>query len=452
MRDELLRSVIHGLSAAGQRGHAIIRYFQDGWLRQQVLHAAAHSPFYRQTFADHQVDPRKLRGAGDLPALGFFTYPKDLQAAPYRFLAVPRERILYTMSSTGTTGEPKIIFLTPFDWRMIVGTVANGLVLLGVSRTDVAQILFCFGNPAWMTGNVVQAGLERVQAFVLPTGNGAPVAKQIETMRRFGATVLLGTPSYLRRLTTEAAASGDLRSLGIRVIRLGAEPWAEELRGWLQEAWGAQVYDSYGMMELGSAAAGECLVQVGMHVSPFVLVEVVNPQTGQPLPRGKVGELVYTTVLRQGSPLLRYRSGDLGYLFPDEPCLCQQLPTERISRIVGRTDDMLFLGSGENLYPAQVEQALAGIPELLDFQVVITREGYRDRLCVRAEPAGPANGLGQAIIERLYQHISFLEYDIHQSETIAPLAVELLPPGALLAESPAKLRRLVDRRQEPRSR
>jgi phenylacetate-coenzyme A ligase PaaK-like adenylate-forming protein len=113
---------------------------------------------------------------------------------------------------------------------------------------------------------------------------------------------------------------------------------------------------------------------------------------------------------------------------------------------VGRADDMLFLGSGENLYPAQVEQALAGIPELLDFQVVITRDGYRDRLCVRAEPVRPADGLSQVIVEHLYQHISFLEYDIHQSETIAPLAVELLPPGALLAESPAKLRRLVDRR------
>jgi len=446
MRDEAIRAAVRGLATAGHGGRALLRNLQDGWVRRTVRHAAAHSPFYRQRFAEHRADPGRIRGAGDLPSLGFFTAPADVQADPYRFLAVPRGQILYAMSSTGTTGAPKIIFLTPYDWRTIVATVANGLVLLGVGRTDVAQILFCFGNPAWMTGNVVQAGLERMQAFVVPTGNGAPVAKQLETMRRFGATVLLGTPSYLRRLTAEAAALGDLRDLGVRVIRLGAEPWTEELRAVLQDAWGAQVYDSYGMMELGSAAAGECREQNGLHVSPFLLVEVVNPQTGQPLPRGQVGELVYTTLLRQGSPLLRYRSGDLGYLLPDEPCPCRQLPTERISRIVGRADDMLFLGSGENLYPAQVEQALAGIPELLDFQVVITRDGYRDRLCVRAEPVGPADGLGQVIVEHLYQHISFLEYDIHQSETIAPLAVELLPPGALLAESPAKLRRLVDRR------
>jgi phenylacetate-CoA ligase len=455
MNDRWIRDIFRGLSS--ERGRRLLHSYQDTLLRRQIRHAAADSPFYRRKFAEHGIDPASIHGIADLASLPFFTRPADLLADPYDFLSIPREDILYAMSSSGTTGNPKIVFLSREDWNVTIRTVANGFAMMGVTPADVAQILFCFGTPAWMTGNVLLGGLERLGAFCLPTGNSESVSKQIQSMRRFGSTMLLGTPSYLHRLTEEGSTLCNLRELGIRLIRLGAEPWSETLRATLKEAWGAEVYDSYGMMELASVGAAECKALSGMHLTPYLAVEVVDPATGRPLPRGQLGELVFTTLLRRGSPLLRYRSGDLGYLMPDEMCPCGELPTDRISRIVGRADDMFFLGSGENVFPMQIESALLKVNGLSDFQVVIEKDGYRDRLQVRAETANRVNGndhhdhdhehgFTQAIRQALYAGLPFLEYEIHSSQTVAPLEVQYLIPGTIHAESPVKLRRVVDRR------
>ena len=454
--DAVLISLIHSLSdshlrkivgsMASERGRRVMRRFQDAMLRQEVVHAAAHSPFYRQKFAERGVAPRAIRRASDLAALDFFTYPSDLVADPYRFLAVPKEEIVYAMSSSGTTGKSKIVFLSKRDWVSSVRAGGIAMVMMGVTAADVAQILFCSGSPNWMTGTLLQGGLERVGAFVLPAGNSVPIAKQIEMMQMFGTTILLGTPSYVHRLTEEGRKLCELRSLGVRLIRLGAEPWSESLRAFLQDAWGAEVYDSYGMMELGAGGAGECRALCGLHLSPYLLVEVVDPRSGEPLSRGELGELVFTTLYRQGSPLLRYRSGDLARLLPDELCPCGELATDRISRIVGRTDDMLFLGSGENVFPAQIETALMGVEGLTGFQVIIDKVGYRDWLRIRAEALAPSDDLKQTIERRLSEGLTYLQHEIHQSQLIAPLEIEFLESGTLQRESPIKVRRLVDRR------
>jgi phenylacetate-CoA ligase len=430
----------------GPTGRRLVRGYQGRLLRRLVQHACQNSLFYRSKVAEAGSDPSTIRSAADLPRLGFFTLPTDLQADPFRFLAVPREQLFYVMSSSGTTGEPKIVFFTRQDWEINTRIVSSGFRLLGVRPSDVAQILFAYGNPSWPTGDVVQRGLEQLGVFVVPMGNAAPVAKQIATMRRFGTTMLIGTPSYIHRLTEEGAALCDLRSLGIRLIRLGAEPWSEALRCRLAEAWGAEVYDAYGMVELAVAGAGECPAFNGLHLSPYVLVEVVDPKTGQPVPRGELGELVFTTLLRQATPLLRYRSGDLGRLLPDERCSCGVLPTERIDRIAGRVDDMLFLGTGENIFPAQLEAALTGVPGLIGFQVIVEKDTYRDRLRVRVEAAAPSAELAEAIRQALYAGVSFLYHDIVHTQTIEPVQVEFLTPGSLQRESPIKIRTVVDRR------
>lgn len=446
MQDAWLRTIYGSLS--GDRGRRMLHSYQDWLLRRQLAYAAAKSPFYRSKFAQWQIDPRRIRAAADLPCLDFFTTPAELQADPFQFLAVPRQEILYAISSSGTNGEPKIVFLTRNDWDLVVRLVSNALIMLGMTSADVAQILFCFGSPAWMTGSIVQAALERVGTFVLPTGNALPVHKQIAAIRRFGSTALFGTPSYLHRLTVEGAELCDLRSLGVRLIRLGAEPSSDALRAGLRDAWGAEVYDTYGMMELGSAGASECRALAGLHLSPYLLAEVVDPRTGQPLPPGSPGELVFTSLAREGSPLLRYRSGDIGCLLPDQPCACGQVPTDRISRIQGRADDMFFLGSGENVFPIQIEAALTGLEGLYGFQAVIAKEGYRDRVRVRAEAASPSDQLAEAIRRRLYDGLSFLYHDIYQSQTVAPLEIEFVPPGTLHQEAPVKARRVLDLRED----
>jgi phenylacetate-CoA ligase len=411
-----------------------------------MRHVAAHSPFYRRKFAELGLDPGAVRSQDDLPYLGFYTFPADIRADPFQFLSVPRRDVLYAMSSSGTTGKSKIIFFSKRDWTVIVRIVGNGLTMLGATQDDVAQIMFSYGNPSWPTGSLMQGGLERLGAFIVPAGNSVPIDQQFALMERFGTTMLFGTPSYMHRLTQEGQARRDLRALGVRLIRLGAEPWSEALRSYLQEAWGAAVYDAYGMIELGAVGAGECSEHNGLHLSPYVLVEVVDPQTGELLPRGELGELVFTTLLQQASPFLRYRSGDLGRLLPDELCPCLQLPTDRLSRIVGRADDMLFLGSGENAFPAQFDTALIGLEGLSGYQVVVDKRNHMDLITIRAEATAPGEPLKQEIARRLYDALAFLDHEIHQSQTIAPLRVEFLEPGCLQEESTTKVRRLVDRR------
>jgi len=444
MKDTSYRTLYRNLTT--RRGRRLLHAYQDALLRQQLEYTAQNSPFYRAKFRELGLNPKSVRRVADLPMLGFFTFPGELRADPSRFLAIPREQAVAAITSSGTTGKAKIVYFSSRDWSAIHAVISVGLSLMGVRPSDVAQILFAYGNPSWSAGHLTRVGLERLGVLTLAAGNALSVDQQIEMMQTFGTTVLFSTPSYLHRLTVEASKQYDLPSLGIRLIRLGVEPWSEALRSFLHEAWGADIYDSYGMIELGSAGAGECRAQSGLHVSPYVLVEVVDPKTGELLPRGDLGELVYTTVRRQGTPLLRYRSGDLGRLMPDEPCPCGEVPTDRISRIAGRTDDMLFLGTGENTFPAQFEAALTSIEGLTGFQVVIDKAGYRDRLRVRAEVLGPSEGLDDKIRERLYESLAFLHHDIHESAVIAPLEIEFLAPGTLQGETPIKIRQVVDLR------
>jgi phenylacetate-CoA ligase len=444
LRDSAYTTVYRHL--ATRRGRRLLHEYQDALLRQQVTYTARNSPFYREKFQQLGINPKSVRGAADLPKLGFFTFPHELRANPSQFLAIPRAEAVAAVPSSGTTGKAKIVYFSSRDWIAVQGTISVGLSIMGVRSSDVAQILFAYGNPAWPTGHLTQNGLERLKVLTLAAGNALSVDRQIEMMQTFGTTLLFSTPSYLHRLTVEACQKYDLRSLGVRLIRLGTEPWPEALRAYLQDAWGAQVYDAYGMIELGVAGAGECRALAGMHLSPYVLAEVVDPTTGALLPPGELGELVYTTVHRQATPLLRYRSGDLGRLLPDEPCPCGEVPTDRISRIEGRTDDMLLLGTGENTFPSQFEAALAPIEGVTGFQVVIDKAGYQDRLRVRVEILEPPAGLGQVIHERLYESVDFLYHDIYRSGAIAPLEIEFLRPGTLESETTAKVRRVVDRR------
>jgi phenylacetate-CoA ligase len=213
------------------------------------------------------------------------------------------------------------------------------------------------------------------------------------------------------------------------------------------DAWGAKVYDSYGMIELGAAGGGECSVLDGIHLSPYLITEVVDPETGENLPQGEIGEMVFTLVKREGTQLIRYRSGDMAKLMPDDVCSCRELPTDRISRILGRVDDMLFLGTGENTYPSQFEDALVGMDGVTAFQVVIDKQGYKDVLTLRLETDNRTEAFKNEVYKRLTGELSFLVHEIEHSKAVAPLEFEFLDKGTLNQESPIKVRHLVDRRE-----
>ena len=444
MRDKFIQKIYSAMT--NDRGRRFLQNAQNRWLRRQLKFTFNNCSFYREKFSELGIDYKSIRTVSDLADTGFFTYPDDIREEPFRFLAVPLEEILYPMSSSGTTGKAKIILLTPADWKVATGIVSNGMSLMGMTKADVAQILYCYGTPSWPTGSLIQSGLERLGTFIIPTGNSMPIKKQIEIMRQFGTTALFGTPSYIHRLTEEASKFIDLRSLKVRLIRLGAEPWSETLRKYLMDAWDAKVSDSYGMIELAGVGGSECSVQDGIHISPYLITEVIDPKTGENLPRGEVGELVFTLVFREGTQLIRYRSGDMAKLMPDEICSCKELPTERISRILGRVDDMLFLGTGENTYPSQFEDALVGMDGLTAFQVVINKHGYKDVLTLRLETDNRTEKFKKDVYDRLTEVLPFLQHEIEHSKAVAPLEFEFLDKGILHQESPIKIRHLVDRR------
>ncbi|MCX6555410.1 MAG: AMP-binding protein, partial [Candidatus Aminicenantes bacterium] len=271
---------------------------------------------------------------------------------------------------------------------------------------------------------------------------------QVDAIRTFGSKVLFSTPSYLNRVTAETSARVDLSGLGVESIYVFGEASSFALRDWLEEAWRAKVYDGYGMMEFGAAIAGECPAQSGMHLDLHLIVEVIDPQTGQVLPPGREGELVFTSLGRQATPLLRYRSGDVGRLLPGDPCPCRMIPTPRLDHVRGRIDHKISLGTGESFYPESFDRVMVAVPGILEYQVIIDKEGYRDRIAVMVETHSPSAELAQQIVERFYKENPALHYDTYGSKTVAELRVEFVKPGAWVRDYRAKAQRLVDRRKE----
>lgn len=427
------------------RRSAVIKY-QNHLLRKTMKYVYENSPFYRSRFKERGIKYDDISRKEDLTKLQFFTIPQHIQADPFQFLAVPREEIQYMMSTAGTAGKPKVIFYTKNDMSKLVENMVRGLDFLGVSKKDVAQICYCYGQPFWLVGPTLQRGLEEAGCFIIPSGNQGRVEGQIELMTTYGTTLLFGTPSFIHRLTEEGRKIVDLRSLKIRMITLGAEPFSESFREYLEKNWDAKVYDSYGLAEMGYLVAGECSAQNGLHTVADTLVEIVDPKTGEVVEYGEVGELVFTTLSRQGVPLIRYRSGDISRFLNDETCDCG-IPTDKIARIKGRVDDMTFLGTGENVFPVQFDEALLPLSGVLGYQLIIDKEGYKDALYFNVETDAPSEELRQKIVERLYR-VPFLNYDITASKTIAEPVIKFVKPGELLGNDSIKAKRFIDERFE----
>ena len=411
-------------------------------LRRTVKYAYERSEFYRQAFRERGIKPSDIRSASDLTKIPFTT-PLDLQRDPYSFLAVPREKIARVFTSGGTTGSPKKIFYSKRDVENIAQINAIGLSMLGIKETDTIQIMLSYGRPSWIGGAITEMGGQKLRATVIASGDTLSTEEQIQTIKELGSTVLVGYPPYLHRVTEEASNNEDLTQLGIHTIILGAQPWPESLRKYLQEKWNSKVYDAYGLTEIGGVA-GECRIQNGLHINEFdLLPEIVDPSTGERLEYGEEGELVFTTLNREGMPLLRYRTHDLSY-FIEEPCGCG-LNTLRIGRIPGRTDDMAKVGTGEFIFPNMFDQVILNLEGILDYQIVLEKEGFKDKIIVKAEADEKTERMKQKLFDALLQ-VSPIARDVEVTQTIATPEVVLLKPGTLKKASEIKVRKIIDRR------
>ncbi len=352
-------------------------------LRAIVDYCFHNSRFYRAKLKEAKIYPQDIRSLEDITKIPF-TMKEDLRDNyPYGMLAVPREEVVRIHASSGTTGKPTIVAYTRRDIDNWAELMARVLTCAGVTKQDTIQLIY---NYAFFTGGLgFHYGAERIGAAVIPSGVGNS-EKQLLTMRDLGTTAFSSTPSYALYLAEFAREQGiDVSEFSLRVGIFGAEPWSEEMRRRIEEAYGIKAYDNYGLSELcGPGVAVECEAREGLHVwADHFIMEVIDPESGEVLEPGEKGELVFTTLTREAMPLLRYRTRDISMLI-DEPCECGRTHP-RIARLMGRSDDMLIV-RGVNVFPSQVEHVLLQFPEVAEhYQIVVDRRRSMDVLMVKVE-------------------------------------------------------------------
>ncbi|MCF8033955.1 MAG: phenylacetate--CoA ligase [Desulfarculaceae bacterium] len=393
---------------------------------RRVLKQARRSPFYAQALAG--LDERDLtrpEQAASLP----FTVKQDLRDHfPYGFLAAPKSQVVRLHASSGTTGNPTAVLHSKSDLRDWANLLARGLYMAGVRPGDVLQNLTGYG--LFSGGLGMHYGAERLGSMVIPAGAGNS-RRQIALMRQFGTTVMHIIPSYAFRLAAAFGQQGlDPRGdNSLRIAVIGAEPHSEQARQRIEELFGVKAYNNYGLSELnGPGVAFECQEQNGLHLwEDAFLLEVVDPETLEPVPEGRVGELVLTTLNRKAMPLIRYRTRDLAAVLPG-PCPCGRTH-RRISRIAGRSDDM-FIIKGVNVYPMQVESVLMGLEAVGNNYLIVLQGGEAGAsMTLKAELAAGMAGMNSEDREGLARRIAGLLRD----EILVTPKVELVDPGSLPA-------------------
>ncbi len=405
---------------------------------KDTLRRAARSPFYRERLQEAGLSPETLKSLEDIRRLPFTT-KDDLRSRGQEMLTVPLTECVRLHASSGTTGQATVIYYTRKDIETWADLLARSMYMTGVRPGDVFQNMMGYGL---FTGGLgFHYGSERLGALTIPAGAGNS-RRQVQLMQQFRTTVIHIIPSYaLYLLNTFAELGVDPRDLPLRIAFIGAEPHTEDMRRRIEAAYGLRAYNSYGLSEMnGPGVAFECPEQNGMHVwEDAYLLEVIDPETLEPVPPGTVGELVFTNLTREGMPLLRYRSRDLAS-FDDAPCPCGR-PHRRISRIQGRTDDMIII-KGVNIFPMQIEKVLMALPEVhTNYLVELTRENFNDQMHVKVE-------VQESFFKEDLKYLAALRKRLTEalkSELLVTPIVELVEPNTLPV-SEGKAVRIVDRR------
>jgi phenylacetate-CoA ligase len=408
----------------------------------ETLEKVKRSVHYRRRFAETGLQTEAIRSLADLQRLPLTTKEDLREQWPYGFLACSRDEIVRMHSSSGTTGRATVIFHTTNDLAAWTELLARSMYMTGMRRSDVFQNMMTYGL---FTGGLgFHYGAEKLGALVIPAGSGNS-KRQIQLMRDFETTAVHIIPSYALHLTTVFSELGvdPRRDTKVRIAFLGAEPHSEKMRRKIEEFYGFRAFNSYGLSEMnGPGVAFECPEQNGMHIwEDNYLVEIIDPKTLAPVPDGQEGELVLTTLCREGMPILRYRTKDLTRILPGD-CPCGRTH-RRIERITGRTDDMMIL-KGVNIFPIQIEKKLMEIPGVgNNFLIVLDRAEFNDHMTIKVEIAKEfflgdlkqLEALRRQIVEEL------------KSDILITPKVDLLEPDSL-PKSEGKAIRVVDNRKD----
>jgi phenylacetate-CoA ligase len=410
-------------------------------LKNLVETLYARVPFYRNKMQDMKVTPKDIHSLSDIEKLPFTSKDDLRENYPFGLRASAHERIVEVHLSSGTTGKPVVNEYTIKDidiWRQ---AMARTMAAAGCTSNDIVQN--CYGYGLFTGGAGAHYGALTIGAEVLPMSSGN-TERQLMVLRDFGSTMLTSTPSYALYLAEEAAEAGiDLKTLPISKGCFGAEPWSENMRVEIEERFNMKAYDIYGLTEIiGPGVAFECEAQQGLHVNEdFFYPEIIDPATGKVLPPGEKGELVFTTITREGTPLLRYRTRDITS-FITEPCSCGRT-TIRMRRLFGRTDDMLII-RGVNVFPSQIEQALIEIegtePQYL---IIVSRgESHLDEVELQVEVKKELFTDETRGLENLRTRIEH----VMKSKLQIGLKVKLVEPKTI-ERSIGKAKRVIDNRK-----
>ena len=393
---------------------------------KKTIQAAMNSPYYKNLYTQLGLSADSVKSAADIRKLPFTTKQNLRDNFPYGFLGLPQKELIRLHSSSGTTGNPTVIFHNRHDIDSWANLMARSLYCAGIRDTDVFQNISGYGL---FTGGLgFQYGIERLGCLSIPAGAGNS-PRQIKLMQDYGTTVAHAIPSYLNRLYEVFLEEGldPKKDTKLHTFVIGAEPHTEEQRQRIQEMFGVKAYNSFGLSEMnGPGVAFECTYQNGLHIwEDAYLVEIVNPDTLEPVPDGEIGELVMTTLDREAMPLIRYRTRDLTRILPGE-CPCGRTHA-RLDRITGRSDDM-FIIKGCNVFPMQIEGVLMKLPEVgSDYMITLDTINGADEVLLEVEVKkdwfnGDVNRL-----EKLSRTITALVRD----EILVKPIVKLVEPGSL---------------------
>ncbi|MDL5030502.1 phenylacetate--CoA ligase [Pelomonas sp. APW6] len=404
-------------------------------LQWTLQHAYENVPHYKAAFDEKGVHPSDLKTLADLAKFPFMT-KKDLRDHyPFGLFAVPREQIVRIHASSGTTGKPTVVGYTQADIDTWANLVARSLRASGVRRGDIVHIAYGYGL---FTGGLgAHYGAERLGCTVIPM-SGGQTEKQVQLIQDFKPDAIMVTPSYMQVIIEEFVRQGlDPRASSLKVGIFGAEPWTEAMRREIETRAGIDAVDIYGLSEvMGPGVANECIESKDGPViwEDHFYPEIVDPETGEVLPDGAEGELVFTSLTKQALPVIRYRTRDLTRLLPPT-----SRSMRRMGKIVGRSDDMLII-RGVNLFPTQIEELVLQEPQLSgQYQLVVSREGALDEVLVRCEML-PGADMGQK--DGIARHLQ------HRIKTLIGVStkIDIGAPDSIERTLVGKARRVIDRR------
>lgn len=416
-----------------------MREYQLHKFRQQMAYVMENSYYYKKKFEAAGIGPEDIRTWDDLQKVPI-TEPADLAAEPLTFLCVSQGKVMRAFSTSGTTGTRKRLFYTQNDVLNIVDSIAAALKTVGMTEEDMLQIMFP-AVAAWDPGLMLD-GACKVAGMRSVIASTADIDEQIQTMKGNGTTMMIGLTSFLYRVTVLAKDRYDLRSFGMKAIICSAEPLSEAMRREMVSSWGCPVLAQYGMTEMGLATSIECDQYDGLHLNDVdFMVECVDPETGKHVGERQPGELIFTSLSMEGSPLIRYRSYDLSCTI-EPPCGCGFRTVGKIGKVQGRLDAQTKIGYGQKIYPLLFDEAILPVPGVISYALQLEREGFRDRLTFTVEHDGDPAPVRENVLEAL-NAIDEIR-SARENDLILPLEVALIPAGSV--EFSPKSKTIIDKR------